>query len=77
MVDIRNIKWNGKYAVADLSEDGSKEIAYTIEVDCEAEKVVKNSNGEEMNQYISQAIWALCKRHRAGERPKNMRIMWY
>lgn len=33
MVDIRNIKWNGKCAVADLYEDGSKEIAYTIEVD--------------------------------------------
>lgn len=33
MVDILNIKWDGKYAVADLTEDGAKEVAYTIEVD--------------------------------------------
>lgn len=76
MVDIRNIKWNGKYAVADLTEDGAKEVAYTVKVDCEAERVIKNSNGE-MNQYISQARWALCENYRADKRPKNLRIMWY
>ena len=51
MVDILNIKWDGKYAVADLTEDGAKEVAYTVKVDCEAEKVIENSNGE-MNSYI-------------------------
>ncbi len=76
MVDILNIKWDGKYAVADLTEDGAKEVAYTVKVDCEAEKVIENSNGE-MNSYISQARKALCENYRAGKRPKNLRIMWY
>lgn len=76
MVDILNIKWTGKYAIADLTEDGAKEIAYTIKVDCEAEKVIENSLGE-MNSYIAQARNALCERYREGKKPKEMRIMWY
>lgn len=35
MVDLYNIKWDGKYATADIAEKGSKKIAYTIKVDCE------------------------------------------
>ena len=76
MVDLLNIKWNGRYAEADLTEDGSTDIAYTITVDCKTGKILKNTNGE-MTPYIDKARDLLVELYREKLKPKTVRTMWY
>ena len=76
MVVLYNIKWDGKYATADIAEEGSKKTAYTIKVDCETCEVVENTNGG-MNLYIAHARDRLCDLYEEGKRPKRSQVMWY
>lgn len=76
MVDLYNIKWDRKYATADIAEEGSKKTAYTIKVDCETSEVVENTNGE-MNFYVAHARDRLCDLYEEGKRPKRSQVMWY
>lgn len=76
MVDLLNIKWNGSLAEADLTEDGSPDIAYTIKVDCNTGKILLNTNGE-MTTYIDKARDLLEELYRSNKRPDKARTMWY
>lgn len=76
MVDLYNIRWDGKYATADLAEDGSKKIVYTIKVDCETRELLENTHGK-MNAYIAHAKKRLCILYEEGKRPKRSHVMWY
>ena len=76
MVDLYNIKWDGQYATADLAEEGSKKIDYTIKVDCETRELLENTHGK-MNAYIAHAKRRLCILYEEGKRPKHSQVMWY
>lgn len=76
MVDLLNIKWNGRYAEADLTEDGSTDIVYTITVDCKTGKIIKNTNGE-MTPYIDKARDLLEELYSSNKKLTKARTMWY
>lgn len=76
MVNILNIKWDGKYVSATLEFEGDENRTCIITVDCESREVVENTFGK-MNSYIAHARRRLCELYEDGKRPKTAQSMWY
>lgn len=76
MVDILNIKWDGRYASATLVFDGDKNRTCDITVNCESREILVNTLGK-MNSYIAHARRRLCELYEEGKTPKTAQSMWY
>lgn len=76
MVNILNIKWDGKYASATLEFEGDRNRTCSITVDCESKELTENTFGK-MNSYIAHARRRLCELYEEGKRPKKAQSMWY
>lgn len=57
MVDILNIKWDGRYASATLVFDGDKNRTCDITVNCESREIIVNTYEEGKRPKTAQSMW--------------------